>query len=66
MTKTAQHLNTLSNAVDRNRRHVVDDVEDAELEAKFQQIEDEWVARREEMLRTREEVTAREKQRLER
>ncbi|KAJ3121971.1 TBC1 domain member 31 [Nowakowskiella sp. JEL0407] len=66
ISKTNDHMSTISKAhtINTRSRNVL--LQQAQLEEQYQKIEDEWLARRSEMLRAREEIQQLDKARMER
>ncbi|KXS18486.1 hypothetical protein M427DRAFT_211706 [Gonapodya prolifera JEL478] len=63
---TAKHLSLLNRAVSSNRtRHAIE-LEDAHLHNRIQDIENEWLRRRDELMKAREELRRTDKLRMER
>ena len=63
---TEQHIANISRAVGRNRRSKHHEVQQTGLDEAFKDIENEWMLRREEMVKTREELSALQTQRIKR
>lgn len=61
MKNTARHLNDVARSV-----RCVQELEGENDDAIFQEIEDEWLYRKEEMLKAREEVSKKERERIQR
>lgn len=60
MKNTAKHLNSLAKSVGMNHDKNIVNHEREQLDAEYGQVEDEWEARRRELILAREEITRRE------
>ena len=64
MANTAHHLETLSKSVNVNKSRFNEAASEYVIESKFREVEDEWAARKEEMLRARSDISMREQERI--
>jgi hypothetical protein len=65
-TSTLKHSTALERAIGVNRRQHDRHINDDDVEQRFKQVENEWLARREELLEARAELARRDKERVER